>query len=50
MTNVIDLKAHRQWLSDLDEYASLLADQYEAIYHEPIEETPVATVAVRLVE
>lgn len=38
VTNVIDLEAYRQWLSDLDEYASLLAEQYEAIYHEPPEE------------
>lgn len=45
MTNVIDLESYRQWLADLDEYASLLAEQYEAIYHEPDEEKPLATVA-----
>lgn len=45
MINVIDLQAHRQELADIEEYASLLAEQYEAIYHEPNEEKTPATVA-----
>lgn len=38
MTSIIDLEEYRQELADLDEYASLLAEQYEAICHEPPEE------------
>ena len=38
MAEIIDLEAHRQELADLDEYARLLAEQYEAIYQEPTEE------------
>jgi len=37
MGGVVSLDDHRQWLADMDIYISMMAEEYEAQYHEPPE-------------
>ena len=33
--NIVDLEAYRKEQSNIEELATLMAEQYEATYHEP---------------
>lgn len=48
MGDVISLDDHRQWLADMDIYASMVAEEYEAVYHEAPEDSTARDTTTKL--